>query len=34
LDLVSGYSLLEIAKAEPQKNFIGIEMYQPVLVRY
>jgi tRNA (guanine-N7-)-methyltransferase len=25
----SGYSLLEIAKAHPEQNFIGIEMYQP-----
>jgi tRNA (guanine-N7-)-methyltransferase len=25
----SGYSLLEIARAHPDKNFIGIETYQP-----
>jgi tRNA (guanine-N7-)-methyltransferase len=25
----SGYSLLEIAKAHPEQDFIGIEMYQP-----
>jgi tRNA (guanine-N7-)-methyltransferase len=25
----SGRSLLEIAKAHPEKDFIGIEMYQP-----
>lgn len=25
----SGYSLLEIAKANPEKDFIGIETYQP-----
>lgn len=25
----SGYSLLEIARAHPQKDFIGIETYQP-----
>jgi tRNA (guanine-N7-)-methyltransferase len=25
----SGYSLLEIARAHPEKNFIGIETYQP-----
>jgi len=30
----SGYSLLEIAKAEPQKNFIALKCISPVLVRY
>jgi tRNA (guanine-N7-)-methyltransferase len=25
----SGHSLLEIAKAHPEKDFIGVEMYQP-----
>lgn len=25
----SGYSLLEVAKANPERDFIGVEMYQP-----